>query len=464
MRATCAFPPTMTAPAFSASLRDRRRTAASTAGLGMASFCAGRCASSFQPRYVSISTNAKEFQKRDFFYAQDTWRPRPSLTINYGMRYEQYFPESVNGKGNGALMELNGRRGRLLRPMAICGSQATGTSPPTWDGVPQPTPGIPRIGIAWSPDSKTVVRTGYGRSFDLGVFGSIFGHMVTQNLPVLANQSLSSRQPLRLRRLRWRPGQPAYVFPAVPSDGLLAAPGFNVSPEGPSEHPAAADPRCMEPERAAGDHPDAFPNRRLRGQQGHAHSERRRRQQHQPQRGRLSSCLRQYSVNGATLHYDGSVPGGVIASNGGTSTANFLSAAIYAGGVAACTNASYEAAANGTRTRRPVALPPGMCGWTQGINYNGDDQNTNFNALQATLAKQFTHGLSFNAQYAWQRSFQLQRRLLHLGQSGDLGPDDWLRTQQFVVYGLYQLPFGKNQMWAKQRAALGRRGHRRMAV
>src|SRR5439155_9412149 len=34
-----------------------------------------------------------------------------------------------------------------------------------------------------------VVRLGYGRSFDIGVFGSVFGHSVTQNLPVLANSN-----------------------------------------------------------------------------------------------------------------------------------------------------------------------------------------------------------------------------------------------------------------------------------
>ncbi len=50
----------------------------------------------------------------------------------------------------------------------------------------------PRIGIAYQMDPKTVIRAGYGRSFDIGVFGSIFGHNVTQNIPVLANQSLNS--------------------------------------------------------------------------------------------------------------------------------------------------------------------------------------------------------------------------------------------------------------------------------
>ncbi len=47
-------------------------------GLGLASFVLGDV-NTFN-RYVSISTNAKEFQKRDFFYGQDTWRATPKLT------------------------------------------------------------------------------------------------------------------------------------------------------------------------------------------------------------------------------------------------------------------------------------------------------------------------------------------------------------------------------------------------
>ena len=50
----------------------------------------------------------------------------------------------------------------------------------------------PRLGVTYQLDDKTVIRAGYGRSFDTGVFGSIFGHTVTQNLPVLANQQINS--------------------------------------------------------------------------------------------------------------------------------------------------------------------------------------------------------------------------------------------------------------------------------
>ena len=37
-----------------------------------------------------------------------------------------------------------------------------------------------------------VIRGGFGRSFDIGVFGTVFGHTVTQNIPVLAVQNLNA--------------------------------------------------------------------------------------------------------------------------------------------------------------------------------------------------------------------------------------------------------------------------------
>ncbi len=68
-------------------------------------------------------------------------------------------------------------------------------SGPTWDWDPSYKAISPRIGVAYQLNPKTVIRAGYGRSFDLGVFGSIFGHTATQNLPVLTNQSIISGWP-----------------------------------------------------------------------------------------------------------------------------------------------------------------------------------------------------------------------------------------------------------------------------
>lgn len=50
----------------------------------------------------------------------------------------------------------------------------------------------PRLGVAYQLNPKTVIRAGYGWSYSLGTFGTIFGHNVTQNLPVLANQQINA--------------------------------------------------------------------------------------------------------------------------------------------------------------------------------------------------------------------------------------------------------------------------------
>ena len=60
--------------------------------MGFATFMLGEV-SGFN-RYVSTSTNAKEFQKRTFFYVQDTWRVTHKLTLNLGVRWDLYFPEA----------------------------------------------------------------------------------------------------------------------------------------------------------------------------------------------------------------------------------------------------------------------------------------------------------------------------------------------------------------------------------
>ncbi len=92
------------------------------------------------------------------------------------------FPETVNAAGNGA--ELNLNTGQL----DIFGTGLTsihGYQSMNWHQF------APRVGVAYQITPKTVIRTGYGWSYSLGTFGSTFGHNVTQNPPVLANQNLT---------------------------------------------------------------------------------------------------------------------------------------------------------------------------------------------------------------------------------------------------------------------------------
>lgn len=153
-------------------------------GLAMANFMLG-AVTSFN-RYVSSSTNAQERQKRIFWYGQDQWRITPKLTFTYGLRWEMVFPETVNEQGNGA--ELNVNTGEMdVFGIGLVSNH--GYQSMNWHNF------APRASFAYQLSQRTVVRAGYGWSYSLGTFGNNFGHNVTQNPPVLLNQTLNQSQP-----------------------------------------------------------------------------------------------------------------------------------------------------------------------------------------------------------------------------------------------------------------------------
>jgi len=168
-------------------------------------------------RFVSPTTDAAERQKRLFFYGQDTWRITPNLTVNYGLRWEIYTPEVVNAKGNGGFANIEEG---IIRIAGYGPYNLAGNVENTWKAL------APRLGVSYQVTPKTVVRMGYGRSFDIGVFGSNFGHAVTQNLPVLVNQTIvaaNTSQPA----VSLATGPPLFTFPAIPSNGVLPIGGPN---------------------------------------------------------------------------------------------------------------------------------------------------------------------------------------------------------------------------------------------
>src|SRR5260221_502001 len=141
-----------------------------TGGLDLATFLPGEV-TSFN-RFVSTSLNAAERQKRWFFYGQDTWRVTPKLSFNYGLRWEIYFPETVNGARNGGFANLD--QG-IIRVARVGNNGLNGNTNNALTAF------APRLGFAYQYDPKTVLRLGYGRSYDIGVVGSHFGHVVTRS-------------------------------------------------------------------------------------------------------------------------------------------------------------------------------------------------------------------------------------------------------------------------------------------
>ena len=413
-----------------------------TDGLGWATFALGEVPTF--GRYVGNvaagETNAKEFQKRTFFYGQDTWRVTKNLTLNLGLRWELYFPEAVNGVEHGALMNL--ADGYLH--VAGVGQVPTDMG---WTMLKRKA-FDPRIGLMYQVDDKTVIRAGYGRSFDTGVFGSIFGHVVTQNLPVLGDQSLNTTTSTGYE---WTlaNGPPALAFPTVPTSGLLPAQNYQVSTKARPNplHFPTIDAWNVSVQRAIT--PTLALTLAYVGNKGTHTLGDGDGNNTNPNEGALV-LPGSYSVTGQTLNWDPNGPNGTLTAGygGGVSNGSYLQR-YYGGSLAACRDPNYiGAAALGMAPYNELNLQPGMCGWTQGISYYGDDQNTEFDALQVTLAQSYYKGLATTFNYQWANAFDDQTGYWTWSHSVPHQRDSNVRGQQLTAYGSYDLPFGKGKQFA----------------
>ncbi|MGC2181761.1 MAG: TonB-dependent receptor [Terriglobales bacterium] len=359
--------------------RERTSLAGSAnpTGVALATFLLGDV-TTFK-RYVSTSTTAAERQKRFYFYGEDTWRATSKLTVAFGLRWDIINPEYVNADGNGSLLDLNTG---LLRVGGVGGIGRNFNIDKNWKNFG------PRLGIAYQLTPTTVVRMGYGRSYDIGVFGSIFGHAVTQNLPVLAVQNLNpNSQTDDVFNLSVGPTAP--VFPAVPSNGLLPLPDGIF---------ARSRPNRMRLARL-----DAY-NLTV---------------QHQ-----LTNSM------SLELAFVGNNGHGFYANN---PDVNVNQPTIVGFGVPGGPSKN---------ERRPYFA---RYGWTQDISFFGNDAASYYDAFQAKLDKRFTNGLQFVTHYTWSKNLTHDGGYANIDPQVNYGPDDFNRKHVFSISTVYELPFGKGK-------------------
>ncbi len=137
-------------------------------GLGMADFLLGRV-STFQ----QAAPNGLILYQRFFnLYAQDTWKMNSHLTLNYGLRWEPFFPMNMkdNKIFNFSMDRYNQGIVSKIYPNAPAGFLYPGDN--GFNGqasIDQQWANFsPRVGFAWDPkgEGRTSIRGGAGISYD----------------------------------------------------------------------------------------------------------------------------------------------------------------------------------------------------------------------------------------------------------------------------------------------------------
>jgi len=358
-------------------------------GLGLATFLLGDV-SSFG-RYISSSTDARERQWRHFYYGQDSWRVTPKLTVNYGVRLDVINPQTINKAGNAGYVSLDTG---LVRTVGVGDTNLGGN-------VENSLNFAPRLSVAYKATDKLVIRAGYGRSYDIGVFGSLFGHSVTQNLPVLAIQSINNGDFNRAFTLA--NGAPAFTaffgLDKAPNQGgkanaSLPSNGQFFLPDG-----IAA---FVLPDKQTLPTVDAY-NFTVQWQ-----------------------LTNKMSIEAA---YVGNKGTHVFAGDGPDVSPNQVSLAGFTPG------------RNG-KFARPFF---NKFGWSQDFRYFCNCADNHYDSLQLKLDKRFSDGYSILLHYTLQKETQEDGQYFFFDPSLNRGPAGWQRNHNFVFSQVYELPIGKGK-------------------
>ncbi|MGE0131791.1 MAG: TonB-dependent receptor [Blastocatellales bacterium] len=358
-------------------------------GLGLATFLLGDVTQF--GRYISSNTDARERQWRHFYYGQDTWRVTPKLTVNYGLRLDVINPQSINKAGNGGFLDLN------TGEIKVAGVGDT----PLSGNVENNLNFAPRVSVAYKATEKLVIRAGYGRSYDIGVFGSLFGHTVTQNLPVLAVQRLNA--PSNFDRVfTLASGPPAFTaffgLDNTPKNG--GKPNSQLPSSGRFFLPDGVFARAI-PDKQRLPRVDAY------------------------------NVTAQYQLTN-TIAVEAAYVG-----NKGTH--------VFAGDGPQFDVNQPTLAGFGTvprDQRRPLF---NKFGWTQQIDFFCNCADDRYDSAQFKLTKRFSDGYAILAHYTLQRSLQDGQDYFIHDQALNRGVADWNRSHSFVFSQIWELPVGKGK-------------------
>ena len=347
-------------------------------GSALASYLLG-LPSTFGRYYTAYDYYPGLRETRLFLFVQDSWRITPRLTLNYGLRWENYLPQ-VAAKPGGA-----GSFNPATGDVEVAG---IGGVPINLGVKPYDLGFAPRVGIAFQWTPTTVIRSGYGRSFNPGGLGAVFGQGADYNPPIVNAQSVNQSN-IYISPFSLLNGPPAPPEPPVGSNGTYPLPngiGINyfTDPLNSYRIPLVDFWNFTVQHKFT-------PTLAL--EVGYV--------------GNVGRHLYE------TLNRNQAIPG-----------------------------------PGDVNSRRPFDV---LYGLEQGIYQYCNCDNSNYNGLQTKLIKQYSHGLDFILTYTWSKAITDTEGGSVPANSydvrADYGPASWDRTQTVTFEHNWEIPVGRNRYW-----------------
>lgn len=400
--------------------------------------------------------NAGERQKRMFFYGEDTWRVSSRLSISYGLRRELYLPQYVTGTAAGGWLQLGSGSSPFQDSFLVAGEAETNLH----GGVRTTFRNFgPRVGLAYLVNPKAVIRAGYGRAFDPGYAGTIFGIAATQSPPVSViatpapqgQLNLNSNAPGVLQvcaQTSYPPPAgvcdvPRFKFPSasLSVDSLYSSNFIPLAPTAPHQ--------TLPPTQQANLY--ALP-RRLRLPTVDAWN-----LAVQEQLDRHTYLELSYVANKGTHVLNDSTGGniGVPYYDLNESTlAGFIAPEIA--GAANCqgkgTTVQMDAYCKTPEVSRQPFYP-----WRAQVRYFGNDASSSYNSLQVRVRRLFASGYSMLTHYTWSKVLDFDNLYYALDPRISRGVGNFDRKHNFAMTNILDLPVGrKHRMLGDAGPALDR--------
>ncbi len=369
-----------------------------SAGLGFATFLLGDATTFW--RTQTANTDAATRQNRFFTYAQDQWHATPKLTINYGLRWELYTPESVTAKGAGGLLDLS------TGILHIAGYGSNSNSLNVKNNFAN---FAPRLGVAYEPTTGTVFRAGYGVVYGQGWAGNTFGGVLTSSFPTQVQQTVS---PISNAAAVFSlaQGPPGYTFPAIPTDGNYVLPDGISQTARPTQVrlPTVAGWNVMVQQELG---PTMSVQIGYVGSQAYHN---------------MFESSPSFNANEETL--------------AGYNQINPKTNQIY-------TVPERRPFYDGTAQSQLGVRYGANRMWTQRIDYMANQATGSYNALQVVLNKRFSSGLQFLSHYTWSHAIGHEAYEFLINPRIGRGNGYYNRRNAFVFAGNYDLPFGRDKMF-----------------